>query len=239
MHSTLAIFRHLAAVAPPLVPETLVESIRRALDHFDVHQDASIGELETVMYTYGYQLWPYNQAFKEELVLAEKNVGERFLLPKLSASLHKVYSEFKRTGGTIRDLHTGEAAHVFTSDQRVELCTALVDLQRDIRSYATQHVMSSGKKRYLQRVVYFRDRLATMQRHLEDLKKLADHEDEHPHLADEIRSQVKAFEQGLCLLGPELSYDAVCESVEYFQGRQKQLKNFKHLYQPKIVEYFS
>jgi hypothetical protein len=74
---------------------------------------------------------------------------------------------------------------------------------------------------------------------LEDLKKLADHETEHPYLADEIRSQIKAFEQGLCLLGPELSYDAVCESVGYFQGRQKQFKNFKHLYQPKKIEYFS
>lgn len=239
MHATLAIFRHLMSVIPPLVPETLVSTMKNALDHFEVHPEATLEELERVMYAYGYELWPYNQAFREELLLAEKNVGERFLLPKLSAGLKETYLVYKKQGGTIRELHNGSSVAVFSSEERVELCEVLVQLQRDLRQYATQNVLGAGKKHYLKHVEHFRTRLETMHKYTEQLRHLADHEDEHPTLAEEIRAQVKSFEQGLCLLGPELSYDAVCSSVDYFQGRQKQIRHFKYLYQPKVVEYFS
>jgi hypothetical protein len=239
MHATLAIFRHLTNVIPPLVPDTLVVTMKKALDHFESHPEATLEELERVMYAYGYELWPYNQAFREELLLAEKNVGERFLLPKLSVGLKEKYLDYKKQGGTIRELHSGSGVAVFSSEERVELCEVLVGLQHDLRQYATQHVLGVGKKRYFSHIEHFRSRLETMHTYIEKLRHLADHEDEHPTLAEEIRAQVKSFEQGLCLLGPELSYEAVCSSVDYFQGRQKQSRYFKHLYQPKIVEYFS
>lgn len=207
--------------------------MKHALEHFEMHPEATLDELERVMCAYGYELWPYNQAFKEELLHAEERVGERFLIPKLSADLKKKYAGFKAAGGTIRMLHSGAEAAQFSSAERMELCEALVGLQRDLRAYATQHVMGVGKKHYKIHVEHFRRRLEEMHKHIERLRHLADHEDDHPSLAMEIRSQVRAFEQGLCLLGPELSYDAVCSSVDYFEGRQKQFRHFKYLYQPK------
>lgn len=230
MHSTLAIFRHLVSVLPPLVPETILSTMKHALEHFEVHPEATLEELEQVMCAYGYELWPYNQAFREEILWAEQEVGERFLLPRLSPGLKKHYLEFKKNGGTIRVLHSGSGAAEFSSSERVELCEVLVMLQRDLRAYATQHVLGVARKHYKQHVEYFRGRLEMMHKHIEELHHLADHEDEHPIFANEIRQQIKAFEQGLCLLGPELSYDAVCASVDYFKGRQNQLKHFKYLY---------
>lgn len=238
MHATLAIFRHLMNVAPPLIPENLLETMKRALDHFEMHAEATIEELERVMSAYGYELWPYNQAFKEELLEAEKKVGEQFLLPKLPNTLKIAYQAYKKTGGTMSALHSGAAAHLFAPAERVTLCEILVELQRDIRAYALQHVVGAGKKHYLSRVGHFRRRLSSMQRQIEHLRILADHEDEHPSLAEEIRAQVRSFEQGLCLLGPELSYDAVCGSVDYFTGRKAQFKHFKHLYAPKKTAFF-
>lgn len=237
MHSTLAIFRHLASTIPPLVPEEILGTMKHALEHFELHPEATIDELEQVMCAYGYELWPYNQAFREELLSAEHDVGERFLLPKLSAGLKKQYVQFKQSGGTIRQLHSGAGASAFSSEERVELCEVLVAMQRDLRSYATQRVLGAGRKHYREHIEHFRQRLEMMHKYIEQLRHLADHEDEHPSLAGEIREQVKAFEQGLCLLGPELSYDAVCASVDYFEGRQNQLKRFKYLYQPKALAY--
>lgn len=207
--------------------------MKNALEHFEMHPETTLNELERVMCAYGYELWPYNQAFKEELLAAEERVGERFLLPKLSADLKKKYADFKSAGGTIRALHSGAQAALFTPSERMELCEVLVALQHDLRSYAIQHVMGVGKKHYKTHVEHFRRRLEEMHKHIERLRHLADHEDDHPTLANEIRSQVRAFEQGLCLLGPELSYDAVCSSVDYFEGRRGQFKHFKYLYQPK------
>ena len=53
---------------------------------------------------------------------------------------------------------------------------------------------------------------------------MADDEQEHPELAAEIRSQIRAFEYGLCLLGPAHHYEAVCQAEEHFIGRKEEKK---------------
>lgn len=240
MQATLAIFRHLASVTPPLVPDALLSTMKRALDYFEAYPTSTLDELEKVMYAYGYELWPYNQAFKEELLSAEQRVGERFLRARLSAELNEHYQRFVKQGGTLRSLRNGKKiGEFFSVDERSALCEILVNVHHDIRAYALQHVWGVGKIHYRNNIEHFRRALKTMHHHIEKLRHLADHEDDHPALAEEIRAQIRAFEQGLCLLGPELSYDAVCSSVDYFEGRQKQMRHFKYLYQPKVVEFFS
>src|SRR3989338_3120111 len=106
MVSTLALFHHLYHNLPPLFPDTIQQKMERALLH--VKQNSiSIEEIEDTMVAYGYEVWPWNQAYREFLAVAEAGVGEHFLLPKLSPATQNKYLEFKRYGGTLRDLHSG------------------------------------------------------------------------------------------------------------------------------------
>lgn len=237
MQSTVAIFHYLASTAPPLVPDALIETMHQALEHFSGHSEATLEELERVMISYGFELWPYTQAFKEILLDNEHTMGEQFLLPKLPAALKSAYLNFKKSGGDVSSLRTGAAAHYFNSAERVVLCGAVVEMEKNLRDFATQQVVGPSRRHYLSRVAHYKLKLKTIQKHVDALRSLADSEDEHPVLAQEIRERITSFEQGLCMLGPELSYDTMCEAVEYFKGRKTHLNHFKHLYQPKQFIY--
>ena len=67
-----------------------------------------------------------------------------------------------------------------------------------------------------------------MERHFTRLREMADSEQEHPDLADEIRAQILSFEHGLSLLGPPHSLEAIEKSEEHFAGRRREKK--QHAY---------
>ena len=209
-----------------------------ALNHLEHDQTITLEEVEDTMIQFGYEVWPWNQAYKEFLALAESKVGEHFLLPKLSRGLRIVYRQFKEEGGTIRDLHSGNPAQSFTAEERVELCQALIALQTELRIYVNNEIVGLEKKRYLQRVGEFKDLLENIEQTLQHLRNLANTEQDHPTLADEIRSQVRAFEHGLCLLAPELNYEAVCQSVDFFHGRKQHLNKMKGAHKAVKVNFY-
>jgi len=60
--------------------------------------------------------------------------------------------------------------------------------------------------------------------HLDGLRKMADEEQEHPRLAEEMREQIRGFEYGLCLLGPEQGIESISEAPEYYNGRRLSLR---------------
>jgi hypothetical protein len=157
----------------------------------------------------------------------------------LSTKLQERYHDFKRYGGTLRDLHSGRPADFFTSEDRGELCTALVDTQTELRDYVHRSLIGLEKTRYLRRVNEFKAILEEIKRHLGMLSELADKEQDHPTLADEIRSRVKGFEYGLCLLGPELDYEAVCQSMEFFKGRKHELNRMRGVHVPVGFNYYN
>ena len=64
-----------------------------------------------------------------------------------------------------------------------------------------------------------------MENQLNILRTMADEEQEHPQLADEIRAQIRGFESGLCFLGPENTFDDLCRLPEHFVGRKIDIKN--------------
>lgn len=239
MQSTIQLFRHLYNALPPLFPDDIKQKMAHALTHLEGDQTISLDEIEDTMITFGYEVWPWNQAYREFLAVAESLMGEHFLLPKLSRGLQDKYQEFKKYGGTFRELHSGNPAHFFTSEERNELCVALVEIQSELREYTDHEVKGVSKVKYLRRVNEFKDILDEMKGYLGHLKQLAEQEQDHPTLADEIRSMVKHFEYGMCLLGPDLDYKAVCESVEFFRGRKQELNRMKGMHVPLKMDFFN
>jgi hypothetical protein len=239
MESTISLFRRLYDHLPPLLPEETKEKMGHALNHLEHDQTITLEEVEDTMIKFGYEVWPWNQAYKEFLALAENKVGEHFLLPKLGRGLRIAYRQFKEEGGTIRDLHSGNPAKYFTPEERTELCQGLIALQGELRLYVASEITGIEKKHYLQRVGEFKDLLENIEQTLEHLRNLADTEQDHPTLADEIRSQVRAFEHGLCLLAPELNYEAVCQSVDFFHGRKQHLTRMKGIHHPAKVDFYA
>ncbi len=210
-----------------------------ALEHLENDQAITLGEVEDTMIEFGKELWPWNQAYKEFLAAAENAVGEHFLLPRLSDGLHKKYIDFKHYGGSLRDLHSGRPADYFTVEERQELSEKLVDLQQDLYKYAGQEIVGLSKNKYLKRVEEFRELLSKIEQSLGVLRVLADSEQDHPTLANEIRSKVKGFEYGLCLLGPELDYEAVFQSIDFFHGRKQDLNRLRGIHEPKEFDFYS
>ncbi len=239
MQSTIALFRHLYKNIPPLFPKEMSEKMAHALSHLEKDQTVTLDEIEDTMIAFGYEVWPWNQAYKEFVAAAETQIGEHSLLPRLSLPLQKKYHDFKSFGGSLRDLHSGRPADYFSPEDRVELCEALVEMQIDLRQYAKQEVCGVSKQKYLKRVAEFTTLLQDIKKNLDSMRQLAGKEQDHPTLADEIRARVRGFEHGLCLLGPELEYHAVCNSLEFFHGRKQEMNRMKGINEPLQVDFYN
>ena len=227
MQSTIALFRYLFEHLPPLFPAEEKTKMRHALEHVEQDPTISVDSLEDTMVSFGYLAWPWNQAYQEFLALAEGEVGEHFLLPRLSPELQEKYVDFKAYGGNLRELHSGRPADYFESEERAELCVALVDMQNDLRQFVDRKIVGLEKKKYLERVEDFKKVLADIRTKLNEMVVLSEVEQDHPNLAKEIKARVRSFEQGLCCLAPVPDYHAVCESIEFFHGRKQDLNRLR------------
>lgn len=239
MQSTISLFRYLFEHLPPLFPEEDRIKMKHALEHLEKDPTVSLESVEDTMVSFGYVAWPWNQAYQEFLALAEGEVGEHFLLPCLSVGLQEKYNEFRAYGGTLRDLHSGRPAEYFTSEERVELCVALVEMHRDLLQFVNRQVVGTEKKRYFQRVENFKKVLGEIREKLNEMVLLSEREQDHPNLASEIRARVKSFEHGLCHLAPTPDYEAVCQSVDFFHGRKVDLNRLRGIHVPMEVDFYS
>jgi len=239
MKSTIELFRYLYTHLPPLFPKETAAKMKHALEHLESDPSATLEQAEETMIEFGYEAWPWNRAYREFLNLTEGKLGEHFLLPLLSAGLVEKYMDFKSGGGDLRVLHSGNPAQFFNSDERTELCTALVDMRQQLRKYTDSTVTGLEKEKYLKRVDEFTKVLVDIRIKLDALRDLAAHESEHPNLAAEIRERVRMFEQGLCLLAPEPDYTAVCESAEFFAGRHNDLGRMRGIHTPVNIDFYA
>jgi len=238
MQSTIKIFRHLYNNLPPLFPRDRKERIKIALNHLENDPRVTLREAEDTMINFGYEVWPWNQAYREFLVGGASKVGEHFLLSGLSPELREKYAEFKAYGGTIADLHSGSGANFFMVEERLELCPALIDLARDIRQYVNRGILGLEREAYLGRVDKFNTVLKDISSLLNQLFKLALEEKEHHELAKQILARARNFEEGLCWLGPELNYEEVRQSLDFFKDRQAQLTQMRGIHLPVEVDFY-
>ena len=126
--------------------------MKNELDSLAHKPGINIEQIEDKMAKFGYEVWPWNQAYKYFLEVAQDQLGEHFLLPQMSEGLRKKYSDFKVYGGGLKDLHTGRAANFFTSEERAELCGELVDMQLQLRDYVARDLVGMNKKQYFTKI---------------------------------------------------------------------------------------
>ncbi len=238
MQFTLTLFKLLVDNIPPLFPEDLKYQIKKDLK--DIQENTtSLEKLEEMMIRYGYEIWPWNQAFREILSVVEEKVGEQFLLANLPTDLQEKYLEYRQLGLSLKDFHSGKLANYFDEDQRMLLTTALINMQAQVREFAIREVVGLKKEFYLNKLQEFKIILEDIKHNLNRLKDLAKKENDHPTLADEICARVEAFEHGLCLLAPEISHEEVKRAHEFFVGRKQELNRLRGIHKTIEIDFYS
>jgi len=221
---TLEIFERLYNHVEPVLNAEMKDEMLQAYEQMRDNHTLSLDELEDTMIVFGKKVWPYRKALEEFVGVYEGRTGEQLLRNALSAKLRERYDEFIACGGDLHTMRSGIVASFFEPEERVELSKALVESSRAVRDHALQATKSTDKDDFDLKVDRFHEVLAEIEHHLDALRDMADEEQEHPHLADEMRTQVRAFEYGLSLLGPEMVVDSITDSREYYDGRKKELR---------------
>lgn len=223
VHHTLDIFERLYNHVREYIPVDLRHDVEAALDQVQHNFSLTTEEVEQTMIAFGKKVWPYRKAFAEFLASYEGQLGEKFFIAKISRTTKKRYTEYTESGGSFRALHQGTPAGFFSSEQRVELCQALIETGAMVKKFTLQAIKSVDQAKFEARVEEFSDILVGIETRLDGLRAMAGNEQEHPRVAEEIRTHVESFEYGLCFLGQEMSYEAVCNAEEHFEGRRKEL----------------
>lgn len=231
MYHTFSLYKRLYESLPPLVPKQIKESMKNILILWENNPEIKIEELENIMIKFGYEVWPYNQAFNE---IYKENLikqGEHFFLSNLSEFVQQKYFDFKSFGGTLEDLVTGSPAEFFDSEQRLELCSSLVNMKIKMKEFTKQEIIAIKQKEYLNQVNIYKKSLKNIQKEIKHLYKLAQNEKQHhPNLSAEISEKAKNLEFGLCLLGPEVNELAVCDLKDFFAERKIHLDGLRGIH---------
>lgn len=229
---TLSLFKILLANVPPLFSSETSDKMKNALDQLANDPRVTPKMVEDTMIKFGYDLWPWNEAFREFLGVNEGRLGEQFFLSHLPQELGAHYMKYKEYGLSWRDLYSGRAAEYYNSQERAELSRALVDAKNDITRFTDRELAGLLKEKYLARVADFKRIIKEIKELLSHMRAMADEEQYHPVLANEIRDRVRNFEMGLCLLGPTFSVDEVLRSVEFFIDRKVHLNMMRGIDKP-------
>jgi hypothetical protein len=222
MKSTVSLLKRLYENTPPLFPEEIRKELSDALVKIE-NAETNLPEIENIMIKFGYEVWPWNEAYKEMYLIAEERMAEHFFVPKLASQTMFQYEKFKNYGGDYKAVHTGKAAQFFSIDERVEISKALVETRKEMKRFVDNEVRGTGRKKYLKGVEEFVKILNEIRSIIGNLKALADKEEEHQILAKEIRSKIRHFEYGLCYLGPKTDIRDVSKSIDFFEGRKEDL----------------
>ncbi len=213
--------------------------MKNELANLEDNSNVSLEEIEDKMAKFGYEIWPWNQAYKHFLAVAQTQLGDHFLLPQMSEGLREKYLDFKAFGGELKDLQTGRPAAFFTPEERAELCAVLVDMQMQLKDYVNRDLVGVNKKQYFNKIEEYENLLEKIKSNLESLRHLVTKEEPDSTLTVEINSKVRDFEHSLCLLGTELDYEAVCQAQDFFAGRKIELSRLRGIHIPMQIDFFN
>lgn len=226
---TIDIFERMYNNLPPLLPKEVASETEHALEHLHSDFTVSIEDTENIIISIGKKVWSYWRAFQEFIDMAQGEMGEKFLLGKLSPSLKDKYKKLKEHGVTYHDLRSGGPIYFFEEEERMIISQSIVEVDREIQKYVRQMVLGTERKKYQDLIIEFQEILDGIEKRLDNLRLAAEDEAEHPRLAEEIKAQIKSFEMGLCLLGPNTQNHEVLQAEEFFQERKiaKKLHRFE------------
>ena len=230
MQHTFSLFRRLYDRLPPLFPSEKKEKLKQVVKRFEDQAPRALSEMEEAFLPFGYEVWPWNEAYREFEGRWEDDLGEQFFLTHLSATAQERYFEFKNYGGSLGELKTGRPAEFFDSDKRAEIMTSLVEMKKKIRDYAERELVGLSKQHYLRRVEELEEVSKEIKDLADEMRRLASLEEEHKNLSQEIGARLKAIEYGLCHLGPPVRLNDVKESVNFFHGRKHDLNRMRGIH---------
>ena len=213
--------------------------MKNELENLATQPAVNVFEIEDKMIKFGYEIWPWNQAYKYFLDVARDQLGEHFLLPQMSEGLREKYLDFKAFNGELKDLQTGRAAGFFTPEERAELCGELVDMQLQLKDYVNRDLVGVNKKQYFNKIEEYEKLLEKIKSNLEGLRNLVAIEEPDSALTLEINSKIRDFEHSLCLLGKEMDYEAVCQAQDFFAGRKIELSRLRGIHIPMQIDFFN
>lgn len=203
------------------------EAMLHALEHIKKDADITAEQIEDTIITFGKKLWPYRRAFLEFLSQVEKRRTDEFIDSHIKQypELYEWFRDWQHSGGRMYDLFRGSKEYMekLSPEDRGALCSVLVETKRDVRDAAALMVAGPDKDAYKKRVLEFQILVEAIDERLDGLRKLADEEQEHPQLADEIRQEVRDFERGLAFLRRHTTFEAVCNAHERAHGRRAEL----------------
>ncbi|MDD2758112.1 MAG: hypothetical protein PHD72_01910 [Patescibacteria group bacterium] len=234
---TLGLFRHLVANLPPLFPSATAEKMKNALEVLDSDPGVTPETVENTMIKFGHDLWPWLEAFRESAALVEAKLGEQFMLAHLPERMQKRYDEYRKYGLVWRDLYTGRAAGYFEPVERGELVGALVETKNDLHRFADREIVGLKKEKYLARVEELKKISEKIKAVLASLRQMAAAEQYHPTLAEEIRGRARSYELGLCCLAPNIGFEDVARSIEFFTERKTHLNMMRGIEKTVMVEF--
>jgi hypothetical protein len=223
---TLDIFERVYTYVRPFVPKVLQEEIRIVLDCHRNDSQLTLEGLEDSLIMIGKKVWPYRRAFQEFRDRYHNQFGERFLLAQLSRGLKKKYDTYVVHGGRTDHVHSGQAAHFFSDDERVELYNALILVNEDIRQHVIQAIHSVDAGMYQGRVEEFHSTLALLETQMRVLHDLKSGNHVHGQVKEEIHAHIRGLEHGFGFLGPVVTEHDVRRAVEHFAGRVLDAKHF-------------
>ncbi len=221
---TISVFEQMYDRIPPGVPEDIVAELETQLKRIKLDHDLNLVEVEDAMIVAAKNLWPYTRAFQEMYSAYARDMSESLFLQMAQVGLRSKYSRFLDSGGNFEDLHRGVVAEYFSAEERVELSALLIEIQNEIRKFATQSLTHSDKEIYQEKIEEFTQIMDHIEDELDHLRSLAEREDEHPQLIAEIREHIRAFEHGFAFLGPSVDYEAVKNARGYVEGRRFNIK---------------
>lgn len=213
--------------------------MKNELEDMANQPDLNVTKIENTMIKFGYDIWPWNQAYKHFLDVARDQLGEHFLLPQMSEGLRERYLDFKAFNGELKDLQTGRAAGFFTPEERAELCGELVNMQVQLKDYVNRDLVGVNQKKYFNKIEEYEKLLGEIKFHLESLRHLVAKEETDSVLTLEINSKIRDVEHSLCSLGTELDYEAVCAAPDFFAGRKIELSRLRGIHIPMQIDFFN
>ena len=236
---TLAIFRSILANLPPLFPEEAIRKMKSALEQLENNSNLSPKMAEDTMIRFGYDLWPYNEAYREYYVINEGRFCEQFFISHLSKELGAEVAKMQPFSFAWRDLYSGKIAAKYSSEERNELSRALIETKSDLIRFTDREIVGLSKQKYLDKVEEFKMILAHIKEIFSSLRSMADDVQYHPVLADEIREKVRWFEMSLCALAPNLNLDEVYRSLDFFAERKIHLNMLRGIDKTSEINFYN
>ena len=108
-----------------------------------------------------------------------------------------------------------------------------------LKEYVKRDLVGVNREAYLEKVNEYKNLVEKIKFNLESLRNFVEKEEDGSVLITEINTKIRDFEHGLCLLGTELDFEAVCQVHDFFVGRKKDLNRMRGINTPVEVDFYN